>query len=143
MKISLLLLVLLACSNISKSEVLIFNSSSLNGSIDSTPVKNKITIQKKIKTNTPFQGKKTFCSNGSDAKYEVTIKGITVLIVIDNKKVTGVYKKDKLFTNDPEEIEYRKFALKNNYGKFYVITTDYFNVLNPENGEYMYFASCK
>jgi hypothetical protein len=108
MKISLVLLVLLACSNISKSEVLIFHSSTLNGCIDSIPVKNKITVQKKIKTNTPFQGKRTFCSSGSDARYA-----------------------------------YRKFAPKNNYGKFYVITTDHFNVLNPENGEYMYFASCK
>ncbi len=111
--------------------------------IDSTPVKTKSSIQKKQKSNSPFQGKRIFCSSDNDAKYLVTIKGNSVLIVIDNIKVTGVFKKDKLLTNDPSEIEYRKFAGKYNYGKYYVIGDDYFSVLNPENGEYRYFTLCK
>jgi predicted amidohydrolase len=135
-------LILLVCCNTSKSANL-FNVRSFNIFIDSTPAKNKTEIHKKIKNNIPFQGKRVFCSADSDAKYAVTIKANNVLIVIDNKKITGVYKKDKLFTNDPEEIEYRKFAPKNNYGKFYVIATDYFSVLNPENSEYRYFTVCK
>lgn len=134
-KCFILYLILTACFNISKSAAINYS--------DSIPVKNKTTTQKKNKSTSPFQGKKIFCSADSDAKYLVTIKGNSVLIVIDNKKITGVYKKDKLFTNDPEEIEYRKFAPKNNYGKFYVIATDYFSILNPENGEYRYFTECK
>ena len=131
----ILFLILIAFYNISKSADITF--------LDSIPLKHKNTIQKKIKSTSPFQGKKIFCSADSDAKYFVAIKGNNVLIVIDNKKITGLYKKDNLFTNDPEEIEYRKFAPKNNYGKFYVIATDYFSVLNPENGEYRYFTECK
>src|SRR6266496_1584768 len=111
-----LFLALFAYSYSSKSADLIFNPISLNIWMDSTPVKNKINLQKKPKSNTPFQGKRTFCSSGSKAKYLVTIKGNSVLIVIDNIKITGLFKKDKLFTNDPEEIEYRRFSHKYNYG---------------------------
>ena len=132
----ILFLILISCYNISKSAPAINYS-------DSIPVKHKITIQKKINSTSPFQGKKFFCSADSDAKFAVTIKGNNVLIVIDNKRITGVYKKDKLFTNDPEEIAYRKFAPRNNYGKFYVIANDYFSVLNSENSEYRYFSLCK
>lgn len=135
-------LILIVCCYTSKSADL-YNHISFNFLIDSIPAKSKNKIHKKIKSNTPFQGKRTFCSADSDAKYIVIIKGNSVSILIDNKKITGAYKKEKLFTNDPEEIEYRKFAPKNNYGKFYVITTDYFSVLNPENGEYRYFTVCK
>ena len=135
-------LILFVCCHTSKSANL-FNDFYINISIDSAHPKTKIQIHKKIKSNTPFQGKRVFCSADSDAKYAVTIKGNNVLIITDNKKITGLYKKDKLFTNDPEEIEYRKFAPKNNYGKFYVIATDYFSILNPENSEYRYFTLCK
>jgi hypothetical protein len=131
----ILFLILIACFNISKSAAINYS--------DSIPVKHKINIQKKNKSTSPFQGKKIFCSADNDAKYTVTIKGNNVLIVIDNKRITGVYKKDKLFTNDPEELEYRKLAPKNNYGKFYVVATDYFSVLNLENSEYRYFTLCK
>lgn len=61
-----------------------------------------------------------------------------MLIVTGKTKITGTFKKDKLFTNDPEEIEYRKFA-----GKYYVIGADYFSILNSENGEYRYYTLCK
>ena len=121
----------------------IFNSAFVHAGMDSFQSKSKTQVHKKIKSNGPFQGKKVFCSADSDAKFSVTITGNKVLIVMDNKKITGVYKKDKLFTNDPEELEYRKFAPKNNYGKFYVIATDYFSVLNSENSEYRYFTLCK
>ena len=131
----ILFLIFIACFNISKSAAINYS--------DSIPIKHKINIQKKINSTSPFQGKKIFCSADSDAKFAVTIKGNNVLIIIDNKRITGVYKKDKLFTNDPEEIEYRKFAPKNNYGKFYVISNDYFSVLNSENSEYRYFSLCK
>ena len=90
----------------------------------------------------PFQGKKVFCSTDTDTKYFITIKGNNVLIVTDNKKIKGVYKKDKLLTNDPDEIEHRKFT-KRNIGKYYVIGKDYFSILNTENSEYRYFSLCK
>ena len=134
--------ILIVCGYTSKSAYL-YNHNSLNFLIDSIPAKNKNGIKKIIKITAPFQGKRTFCSAESDTKYSVTIKGNNVLIIVDNKKITGVYKKDKLFTNDAGEIEYRKFAPKNNYGKFYVIATDFFSVLNAENSEYSYFTVCK
>ncbi len=81
-----LFLVLLSCSYSSKPEDLIVYPTSLNILIDSTPVKNKINIQKKSRSNSPFQGKRIFCSADSEAKYIVTIKGNSVLIVIDNIK---------------------------------------------------------
>jgi len=138
-----ILLVLLEFSYSSKPAPLILNHTFLNIRMDSIPAKNKINLQKKPKSNAPFQGKRIFCSSDREAKYLVTIKGNSVLIVIDNIKVTGLFKKDKLFTNDPEEIEYRRFSGKYNYGKFYVIGVDYFSVLNPENGEYRYYTLCK
>ena len=138
-----ILLVLLEFSYSSKPAPLILNHTFLNIRMDSIPAKNKINLQKKPKSNAPFKGKRIFCSSDREAKYLVTIKGNSVLIVIDNIKVTGLFKKDKLFTNDPEEIEYRRFSGKYNYGKFYVIGVDYFSVLNPENGEYRYYTLCK
>jgi hypothetical protein len=139
-----ILLVLLEFSYSSKPADLIFNPISLNIWMDSMVVKSKIKfLQKKPKSSAPFQGKRIFCSADSKAKYLVTIKRNSVLIVIDNTKVTGLFKKDKLFTNDPEEIEYRRFSGKYNFGKFYVIGVDYFSVLNPENGEYRYYTLCK
>lgn len=125
------------------SKSIYFNPALLSIYTDSIPVKNKLSIQKKTKSNAPFQGKRIFCSSDSDAKYVVTIKGNNVTIVTDNNRVTGVYKKDKLFTNDTREIEHRKFSPKYNYGSFYVIGADYFSVLNAENGEYRYYTLCE
>ena len=110
--------------------------------VDSTPA-NRNNIQKKLIFASPFQGEKIFCKYGSKSKYIVTITGNNVLIVSDKAKINGVFKRGKLFTNDPEEIEYRKFTGKYNYGKYYVIGTDYFSVLNAENGEYSYYTLCK
>lgn len=110
--------------------------------VDSTPA-NRNNIQKKLIFASPFQGEKIFCAYGNKSKYIVTITGNNVLIVSDKAKIKGVFKRDKLFTNDPEEIEYRKIARKYNYGKYYVISTDYFSVLNAENGEYSYYTLCK
>ena len=135
-------LALLASFCGSKSAGLIFNPISLNTGRGFLPLKSKSIIQKKLKGTTPFQGKRTFCSADSDAKYRVTIKGNSVLIVIDQTKVNGVFKKDKLFTNDPGEIEYRRFSHEY-YGKYYVIGAEYFSVLNAENGEYRYYTLCK
>ena len=129
-----LLLIFIVCFDVSKSADMNYS--------DSIQAKHKSNVQKTIYLTSPFQGKRIFCSADSDAKFAITIKGNNVLIVIDNKRITGVYKKDKLFTNDPEEIQYRKSAPKNNYGKFYVIATDYFSVLNTENSEYQYFRLC-
>src|ERR1051325_6890680 len=85
----------------------------------------------------------SFCLYGSESKYMVTIRGSKVLIISDKTKIRGVYKGDKLLTNGAGEIEYRKLAGKYNYGKYYVIGSDYFSVLNPENGEYRYYMLCK
>lgn len=137
-----LFLILLICSYVSKSEILIFHPGSLKLLVDSTPA-NRNNIQKKLIFTSPFQGTKIFCKYGSKSKYIVSITGNNVLIVSDKAKIKGVFKRDKLFTNDPEEIEYRKIAGKYNYGKYYVIGTDYFCVLNVENGEYSYYTLCK
>jgi hypothetical protein len=91
----------------------------------------------------PFQGKRRFCSTGSKQVYNVEIKGNDVMITYDKIKIKGVFKNGLLFTNDPEEVEYRHNAGKYNYGKYYVIGADYFSVLNSENGEYSYHQLCK
>jgi len=91
----------------------------------------------------PFQGIRHFCSDESKMTYYVEIKGNTVFISYENIKITGAYKNGLLITNDSKEIEYRHNAGKYNYGKYYVIGTDYFSVLNPENGEYFYYQLCK
>ena len=83
-----------------------------------------------------------FCSADSKAKYIITITDDSVLIAIDRIKIKGVFKKDKLFTNDPREVEYRRFSHAC-YGKYFVIGTDYFSILNSENGEYRYYTLCK
>ncbi len=126
----------------SAAEAIAFKPISLKAFVDSPGVK-KINTQNKITISAPFQGKKAFCAYGSESKYIVTIKGNNVLIVTGKSKITGAFKKDKLFTNDPGEIRYRKFAGKYNYGKYYVIGADYFSVLNSENGEYRYYTLCK
>lgn len=126
----------------SDAEATVFKLLSLKTFVDSSPVK-KINTQHKVIIYAPFEGKKAFCAYGSESKYLVTIKGNNVLIVTGKSKITGTFKKDKLFTNDPEEIEYRKFAGKYNYGKYYVIGADYFSILNSENGEYRYYTLCK
>jgi len=91
----------------------------------------------------PFQGKRRFCSEESNQVYIVEIKRNNVVISYEKIKIKGVYKNGLLFTNDPEEIEYRHNAGKYNYGKYYVIGEDYFSILNPENGEYFYHQPCK
>ncbi len=91
----------------------------------------------------PFQGKRHFCSAERKMTYDVEIKGNNVVISYEKIKITGVFKNGLLITNDPEEIKYRHNAGKYNYGKYYVIGTNYFSVLNPENGEYFYHQLCK
>jgi hypothetical protein len=91
----------------------------------------------------PFQGKRHFCSAETKMTYDVEIKGNNVVISYEKIKIKGVFKNGLLITNDPEEIEYRHNAGKCNYGKYYVIGTDYFSVLNSENGEYFYHQLCK
>jgi hypothetical protein len=109
---------------------------------DSLPGKARGNFQGSPAITAPFQGKKLFCSTDSKATYEVIIKGNRVVIAMDSTRITGLFKGDKLFTNDPSEIEYRHFSHAY-FGKYYVIGTDYFSVLNPENGEYSYFMLCK
>ena len=99
---------------------------------------------KQTKTFKPaFQGKRHFCSEGSKQVYDVEIKGNDVVISSGKIKIKGVYKNGLLFTNDPNELEYRRNAGKYNYGKYYVIGADYFSILNAENGEYFYHQLCK
>lgn len=91
----------------------------------------------------PFQGKRFFCSSESKMTYHVEISGNNVVISYEKIKIKGVFRNGLLFTNDPEEIEYRRNSRKYNYGKYYVIGVDYFSVLNPENGEYFYYQLCR
>ncbi len=100
--------------------------------------------QKKIKPfKPPFQGKRHFCSYETSMTYDVEINGNSVIISSEKIKIKGVYKNGFLFTNDPDEIAYTHNAGKYNYGKYYVIGTDYFSKLNAENGEYFYYQLCK
>ena len=93
----------------------------------------------------PFQGKKIFCATEYTEKVFVTIKGNQVTIQIEKRKITGTYKSKKiLLTNDPKEIEYRKYGGKYHYGSFYVIDKEYLSILESENGEYAYsYQLCK
>ena len=91
----------------------------------------------------PFQSKWHFCSGESKQVCDVEIKGNNVVISYEKIKIKGVFKNGLLFTNDPEEIEYRHNAGKYNYGKYYIIGTDYFSILNSENGEFFYYQLCK
>jgi hypothetical protein len=75
---------------------------------DSTPLASETYIQKKRRATAPFQGKKTYCSYGSASKYIITIRENNVLITSDKIKIKGIYTGDRLLTNDPGEIEYRK-----------------------------------
>jgi hypothetical protein len=134
-------LVFLGCFCISKSG-LIYKCIPLFTGMDFLSVHGRTAAQKKSKGAIPFQGKKMFCSADSRAKYIITITNDSVLIAIDRIKIKGVLKKDKLFTDDPREVEYRRFSHAY-YGKYFVIGTDYFSILNSENGEYSYYTLCK
>ncbi|MGN6601478.1 MAG: hypothetical protein ACTHK8_03450 [Ginsengibacter sp.] len=100
-------------------------------------------LQKKKIVKPPFEGKRHFCSAESNMTYDVEIKGNKVVISYEKIKIKGIFKNGLLFTNDPQEIEYRRIAGQTNYGKYYVIGTDYFSVLNPENSEYFYYHRSK
>jgi len=143
MKINLVFfLVFLDCFYLPKSATLIFTPLSVKTGMDSLAFQSKTAIQEKSKTTAPFQGKRMFCSVESKAKYIITITNDSVLVAIDHIKIRGVFKKGKLLTNDPREIEYRRFSHAY-YGKYFVIGTDYFSILNSENGEYSYYTLCK
>jgi hypothetical protein len=91
----------------------------------------------------PFQGKRHFCSDKGNLIYDVDINGNNVIISSGKVKIKGFFKKGLLFTDDPEEIEYRHFSRKYNYGKYYIINPDYVGVLNSENGDHIYYQLCK
>jgi uncharacterized pyridoxamine 5'-phosphate oxidase family protein len=101
------------------------------------------TNMQKQKIKPPFQGKKFFCSSDNKEKYTVIIKGNDVTFIIEKRKITGVFKNGKLFTNDPEEAQYRRIAGKRHYGEFYSLGADYLSILNSENGEYLYYTICE
>ena len=143
MKINLVFfLVFLAVFYVPKSTALNSIPISLKTGTDSLALQSKILVQKKSKTSAPFQGKKMFCSADSKAKYIITITNDSVLVAIDHIKIRGVFKKGKLLTNDPREVEYRRFSHAYD-GKYFVIGTDSFSILNSENGEYSYYTLCK
>ena len=92
----------------------------------------------------PYQGTRKFCSDESRQIYTVTIRGNYVIIFYGDVYITRSFKKGLLFTNDPNEIKYRRSGNKKyNYGKYYVVTASYFSVLNTENGEYSFYSICK
>jgi hypothetical protein len=101
------------------------------------------TLTKKIKKNhPPFRGQKKFCSDEGRQTYTVTIKGYSIVLSNSSAKIKGIFKNGLLFTNDPDEISYRRYAKKHNYGKYYMIDKDYLNVLNGETGEYFFYTRC-
>lgn len=108
---------------------------------DTTPFSK--TINRGLRFAAPFQGVRTFCPFDHGSKVVITIHGNNALIISDKKRVKGVFKKDKFFSNDPDEIAYRRVAGEYNYGKYYVIDTSYFSILNVENGEYSYYKLCE
>jgi hypothetical protein len=90
---------------------------------------------------TPFQGTREFCSSLKPLKYKVTITGILVTIttLYNNEKpqtVKGVYRKGKLFTNNPLE---KQFHVQ---GRLYVIYTTSFGINNLEGGDYITYDLC-
>jgi hypothetical protein len=111
--------------------------------VDKTHNHKKLQDEKTKVSKPPFQGKRHFCSNESNIIYDVEIKGNNVIISYGKIKIKGIFKNRLLFTNDPDEVEYRHNAGRYNYGKYYVIGKDYFSKLNSENGEYFYYQLCK
>ena len=142
MKARFILPLLLGCFCISKSAALSYKQVRIHIAMVFFDVHGKTLVQKKLKATVPFQGKRMFCSTDSKARYAITITHDSVFIASDRIKIKGVFKKNKLFTNDPREIEYSRFSHAHE-GKYFVIGTDYFSILNSENGEYSYYTLCK
>jgi hypothetical protein len=91
---------------------------------------------------TPFQGTNEYCDYLKPLKFKISITGFNVTITkyYDKEKpkvVKGIYRKGKLFTNDPVEKQFHAG------GKYYVLYTTSFGINNLEGGDYEYFELCK
>jgi hypothetical protein len=77
----------------------------------------------------PFQGTREFCSSLKPVKFKIVIKGLNVSIKEfynndKSKTVKGIFKRGKLFTNDPLE---KQFHVA---GRLYVIYPESFGINN-------------
>lgn len=97
------------------------------------------TIPQKIKKG----GKeKLYCSSYAKTKYKLLITGSKIKITRLYKEFTevtmGVFKKGKIYSNNPDEQK-----VKEARGKYYKLQGNAFGVLNMENGDYDWFTLCK
>lgn len=85
---------------------------------------------------------KTYCSPFAKTKYKLLINKDKIRITRLYKEYkdvfTGVLKKGKIYSNDPNE---KKF--KSVWGKYYKLSKEGFSILNIENGDYEWFSECK
>jgi hypothetical protein len=91
---------------------------------------------------TPFQGTKEFCSSLKPVKFKIAIKGLNVSIkeFYNNDKpktVKGIYKKGKVYTDDPLEKQF------NVAGRLYAIYPTSFGINNLEAGDYTTYGLCR
>jgi len=120
--------------------LLLYSLITMGNTSTNTPA--KIPSQKSKKFLPPFQGQKKFCSDEGRETYTVTITGNNIVLSNPSVKIKGFFKNGLLFTNDPDEIAYRRYAKKHNYGKYYMIDNDHLNILNGETGEYFFYTRC-
>jgi hypothetical protein len=89
----------------------------------------------------PFQGVKEFCSFLKPIKFKVSVTGNKVIITRiynDNiRRINGIIKNGKLYTNDPDE-KSNRFA-----GKYYLLTPSSLRINNLEGGDYIEYHLCK
>jgi hypothetical protein len=83
----------------------------------------------------------TYCSPYAKTKYKVLITGSKIRITRLYKEYknvfTGIYKKGRIFSNDPNEKKSRSAN-----GRYYKLQDHSFGVLNIENGDYDWFELC-
>lgn len=85
---------------------------------------------------------KTYCSPFAKTKYKLLINKNKVRITRLYKEYrdvfTGVIKKGRIYSNDPNEKNFKPA-----WGKLYQLEKGRFGVMNIENGDYEWFSECK
>lgn len=85
---------------------------------------------------------KTYCSAFAKTKYKLLINKDKIKITRLYKEYkdvfTGVIKRGKIYSNDPNEKSFKPV-----WGKLYKLENGSFGVLNIENGDYEWFTECK
>jgi len=101
-----------------------------------------VSAQSKLKrtaSEAPFQGTKHYCSEFKPVQYDVTIKGIKVLIIYTykdfTKNVKGTFIKGKVFTDDPNETGSKGYK-----GRYYKISKDFLAINNLGGSDYVEYG---